>query len=75
MGIVEEVGSAVTKFKVGDRVVSSFEINCGSCSYCARGLPTLCDTTNPSMQMEPLYGHRIAGAFGYTHMTGGYPGQ
>jgi len=25
--------------------------------------------------MEKVYGHRIAGVFGYSHMTGGYPGM
>jgi len=74
MGVIESVGPAVQNFKVGDRVVSSFEINCGTCKYCLEGMPTLCDTTNPSVQMEALYGHRISGAFGYTHLTGGFPG-
>lgn len=74
MGVIEQVGSAVHKFKVGDRVVSAFDINCGTCDFCIQGMPTLCDTTNPSVQMEALWGHRISGAFGYTHLTGGYPG-
>src|SRR6201999_3525102 len=38
MGIVEEVGSAVTNIKAGDRVVVPFNISCGHCYMCERGL-------------------------------------
>ena len=31
---------------------------------------SLCDITNDSKTMETLYGHRICGAFGYSHLTG-----
>jgi len=31
MGIVEEVGSAVTQIKPGDRVVIPFQMSCGTC--------------------------------------------
>ena len=31
---------------------------------------SLCDITNDSKVMETLYGHRICGAFGYSHLTG-----
>ena len=31
---------------------------------------SLCDITNDSKAMETLYGHRICGAFGYSHLTG-----
>jgi len=74
MGIVEQVGPDVTKFKPGDRVVISFCISCGVCEYCKRQQFTLCDNTNPSKEMEKMYGHRISGAFGYSHLTGGYDG-
>jgi len=74
MGIVEEVGPNVKNFKVGDRVVVSFCISCGACEYCKKQLFTLCDNTNPSKEMEKMYGHRISGAFGYSHLTGGYDG-
>jgi threonine dehydrogenase-like Zn-dependent dehydrogenase len=45
MGIVEEVGSAVKNLKRGDRVVMPFQIACGSCFMCDRGLQTQCETT------------------------------
>src|SRR4051812_39069770 len=38
MGIVEEVGSAVTNLRPGDRVVVPFNISCGQCWMCTRGL-------------------------------------
>jgi threonine dehydrogenase-like Zn-dependent dehydrogenase len=74
MGIVEQIGSEVKNIQVGDRVVASFDISCGECDYCKREEFTLCDNTNPSTEMEKLYGHRISGAFGYSHLTGGYDG-
>jgi len=74
MGIVQQVGPDVKNLKVGDRVVVSFDIAEGNCMYCKKELYTCCDLTNNSKMMEKLYGHRIAGAFGYTHLTGGYPG-
>lgn len=47
MGVVEEVGSAVTKFKKGDRAVASFELGCGQCIFCKHDQFSSCDTTNP----------------------------
>ncbi len=41
-GIVEKVGSAVTKVKPGDRVVVAFVTSCGACDYCVTGKPYLC---------------------------------
>ena len=41
---------------------------------CRTGMFSLCDITNDSKVMETLYGHRICGAFGYSHLTGGYDG-
>src|SRR5947207_5255324 len=37
VGVVEDVGPAVRRFKKGDRVVSSFFVACGHCHYCLRG--------------------------------------
>lgn len=42
-GVVAEVGSAVTKFAVGDRVgVGCFVNSCGECEYCLRGEEQFC---------------------------------
>jgi threonine dehydrogenase-like Zn-dependent dehydrogenase len=38
MGEVMEVGSAVKKLKVGDKVVVPFTISCGHCFFCKKNL-------------------------------------
>jgi len=43
-GIVEQVGSSVSKVKKGDHVILSWAPNCGQCYYCHKSLPTMCDT-------------------------------
>jgi threonine dehydrogenase-like Zn-dependent dehydrogenase len=74
VGIVDSIGSDVHEFKVGDRVVVSAIISCGKCWYCKNGYSSCCDVTNPSKKMEEMYGHKISGVFGYSHLTGGYDG-
>jgi threonine dehydrogenase-like Zn-dependent dehydrogenase len=75
MGIVEEVGSGVTKLKRGDRVVIPFTICCGACWFCEKGLWSCCDTTNRTPEIaQKLMGHAPAGLFGYSALTGSYPG-
>lgn len=44
-GVVEQVGDAVTKVKVGDHVVLTTLGNCGKCDACDRGQPTHCRDT------------------------------
>lgn len=75
MGIVEEVGAAVTKFKRGDRVVVPFTISCGSCFFCNQLMFSLCDDSNPEKEKaREVLGHSPAALFGYSHLTGGIPG-
>lgn len=73
-GIVDSVGSAVTKVKVGDRVVASFQIACGDCYYCKQKLSSQCERTNSNTIENAMYGGRTAGMFGYSHFTGGFAG-
>ncbi len=75
MGIVEEVGSQVTKLRKGDRVVVPFTISCGSCWFCQRQMFSLCDTSNPNAEIaRKAMGQSPAALFGYSHMLGGFPG-
>ncbi|WP_261664911.1 zinc-dependent alcohol dehydrogenase [Deinococcus sp. Marseille-Q6407] len=76
MGEVVEVGRDVKRLKVGDRVVVPFNIACGVCDACQRGMYSACDNSNPNHRMaEALYGATSGGAlFGYSHMFGGYAG-
>jgi threonine dehydrogenase-like Zn-dependent dehydrogenase len=77
MGEVVEVGPANKKLKVGDRVVVPFVIACGNCFFCQKQLYSACDNSNPAEtadMSETLYGYAMTGAFGYSHLTGGYAG-
>ncbi|HEY7298155.1 MAG TPA: zinc-dependent alcohol dehydrogenase [Xanthobacteraceae bacterium] len=76
MGEVVEVGHGVNgKLKKGDRVVVPFTIICGECEQCRRGNFSCCEKTNRNKNLaEKVFGHPMAGLFGYTHLTGGYPG-
>jgi len=42
-GVVEEVGSAVTLYKKGDRLTFDSTVSCGDCFFCRRGEINLCD--------------------------------
>jgi len=74
MGIIDRVGPSVKSLRPGQRVVVSFQIACGKCSYCQQKLSSMCDRTNPSSLQEYMYGSRDAGFFGYSHFTGGFAG-
>ena len=52
-----------------------FTIICGQCEQCKRGNFSVCETTNRNKHIaDKVFGHTTAGLFGYTHLTGGYPG-
>jgi threonine dehydrogenase-like Zn-dependent dehydrogenase len=68
MGIVEEVGAEVTHIKPGDRVVIPFNISCGHCYMCDKGLQSQCETTQTRE-------YDTGAAFlGYTKLYGQVPG-
>jgi glutathione-independent formaldehyde dehydrogenase len=64
LGIVEEVGDAVTTIRQGDRVVMPFNVACGFCKNCVAGYTGFCLTVNPGF---------AGGAYGYVAM-GPYKG-
>lgn len=43
VAVVTEVGSQVTKFEIGDRVIVNPNIYCGKCDYCLDGLINHCE--------------------------------
>ncbi|WP_296254208.1 MULTISPECIES: zinc-dependent alcohol dehydrogenase [unclassified Pseudomonas] len=76
MGIVQEVGNAVEKVKVGDRVVIPFVIACGGCFFCQMHLYAACETTNTGR--GAIINKKAippgAALFGFSHLYGGIPG-
>jgi threonine dehydrogenase-like Zn-dependent dehydrogenase len=67
IGVVHEVGSSVEHLVVGDRVMVPFNVYCGSCFFCARGLYSNCHNVNPNATA-------VGGIYGYSHTCGGYDG-
>jgi threonine dehydrogenase-like Zn-dependent dehydrogenase len=68
MGVVVEIGDAVVGLRPGDRVVVPFNIACGTCFMCVRGLQSQCETTQVRDQGSG------AALFGYTKLYGQVPG-
>jgi len=67
VGVVEEVGPDVRNVKPGDRVLVPFNIFCGQCYFCQKGLFGNCHNVNPNATAA-------GGIYGYSHTTGGYDG-
>lgn len=67
IGTVEQVGSSVQSLQVGQRVMVPFNIYCGSCFFCARGLFSNCHNVNANATA-------VGGIYGYSHTAGGYDG-
>ncbi|HEX7152066.1 MAG TPA: zinc-dependent alcohol dehydrogenase [Thermoanaerobaculia bacterium] len=67
IGVVEEVGPNVDNLKTGDKVLVPFNVCCGTCYFCSRGLFGNCHNTNPNATA-------IGGIYGYSHTCGGWAG-
>ncbi|TDU83354.1 threonine dehydrogenase-like Zn-dependent dehydrogenase [Kribbella voronezhensis] len=67
IGVVDEVGPSVRTLQAGDRVMVPFNIFCGTCYFCARGLYANCHNVNPNATA-------VGGIYGYSHTCGGYDG-
>ena len=68
LGVVEEVGDAVQRLKVGDWVAIPFNVACGFCVNCMHGLTNYCLTAQP---MENMAG----AAYGFADMGPWQGGQ
>lgn len=66
VGEVIEVGPAVDRVKVGDMVSMPFNIGCGFCENCERGLSNYCLTCNPGL---------AGAAYGFADMGPYHGGQ
>ncbi len=64
MGVVTEVGEAVSDLEVNDRVVAPFNVACGFCTNCENGYTGFCTNVNSGF---------AGGAYGYVAM-GPYKG-
>jgi threonine dehydrogenase-like Zn-dependent dehydrogenase len=67
VGIAEEVGPEVHNLKPGDKVMVPFNVCCGFCWFCSRGLYGNCHNVNPNATA-------VGGIYGYSHTCGGYDG-
>jgi threonine dehydrogenase-like Zn-dependent dehydrogenase len=67
IGVVHEVGSSVENLRVGDRVMVPFNVYCGTCWFCARGLYSNCHNVNANATA-------VGGIYGYSHTCGGFDG-
>ncbi|GHO48285.1 glutathione-independent formaldehyde dehydrogenase [Ktedonospora formicarum] len=64
LGEVVEIGNAVDRIKVGDMVCLPFNVSCGFCRNCEKGLTAFCLTTNPDPKMAgAAYGFADMGPY------------
>ncbi|HEX2891210.1 zinc-dependent alcohol dehydrogenase [Vineibacter terrae] len=63
-GVVTDVGDGVRCFRPGDQVIVPFQISCGECDPCRRGLTGICASVpfRSSYGMAPLSGVEHGGA-------------
>jgi threonine dehydrogenase-like Zn-dependent dehydrogenase len=61
VGVVEEIGSEVQRFKPGDRVVSAFYTSCGICVLCRKGWFSQC-AHKGTFGFGEVYGGGLGGA-------------
>ena len=59
-GVVEAVGDAVTRVRLGDRVVATVTPACGTCGQCLAGRPTQCQRVD-LVRARPRPKHAASG--------------
>nr|MDJ0614889.1 alcohol dehydrogenase catalytic domain-containing protein [Rhizobiaceae bacterium] len=53
-GIVESVGSGVSKYKPGDHVIVTLVRHCSNCHYCGDQMEVLCESDFPLLHSKPI---------------------
>lgn len=66
---IVELGSAISDFAVGDRVVVPWSVSCGECATCRRGLTSKCEVTRGGRDGTAL------AAYGFGPASGSYGGM
>lgn len=61
VGTVTAVGEAVGRLAVGDRVIISCIVSCGTCSYCHQQLPAHCLDPEGAPGIGWVFGHLVDG--------------
>lgn len=61
VGIITQVGDAVTTLEIGDRVILSCVSSCGKCSYCKKGMYSHCQADEGAPGIGWIFGHLIDG--------------
>lgn len=65
--MVHAVEPSVQNLQPGDRMMVPFNVYCGSCYFCARGLYSNCHNVDPNATA-------VGGIDRYSHTCGGYDG-
>ena len=55
-GVVEKIGTQVSKVRVGERVCLHYNLTCGDCYYCSTGNEQFCDQVK-------MLGHHVDGGY------------
>ncbi len=64
-GVVEEVGSRVTRVAVGDHVMLNWRAPCGECRFCVKGKHNVCaNSHNAEGKMRDMDGGQLNAALG-----------
>ncbi|HSA41198.1 MAG TPA: alcohol dehydrogenase catalytic domain-containing protein, partial [Mycobacterium sp.] len=61
VGVITEIGAAVTDLAVGDRVIISCISACGKCAYCLTGMYAHCQADEGTAGIGWILGHLIDG--------------
>ncbi|MEV6800599.1 alcohol dehydrogenase catalytic domain-containing protein [Micromonospora rifamycinica] len=76
LGEVAEVGPAVRRHRVGDRVVVCAAVACGNCWYCRQRLYSCCDNgTTTGTATDAAWGQPTGGCYGHPRAAGGFAGS